>query len=401
MSAENHPDRRLALLWSIEKFINANLATYRHDLSLGNGMAGIALFYGSLLQFEQSATLGEKLDDIIDLIYTRISESHFQDSGLFQGMPGVGLALEQIAQQRGFAMKDVAGINADLDELVLEELSSTMPIMPFDLVSGLTGLGVYALSRNDFSARDQIFKSVYAKLIECSIPGDTGRQWRTDPKFAAADKLLRFPEGYYDLGIAHGNAGVIVLLAKAVRMGVNIHGLREELRNLTNWLLKQRRGSSDSAFGRLAGENLHARNAWCVGDAGVSMAIIQSGQALDDRELLQVGIDIGVQSTRRRRESSLVQDHGICHGSMGLSLIYARLFEETGEMVFCDAARSWQTMMLDSVSSHSLQALATYRGPDTQPVLILGVVNGLAGIGLALIDSITGRSGRWSNFLGL
>lgn len=400
MSTDEQLDQRVALLWSIEKLIYANLAMHEKHLCLSSGLAGIALFYSALFRFAPSRPVEEKLDEIISLIHKEISRADFLDDGLFMGIPGVGLALELIAQERGFPMDKVAELNDDVDSLILEGLSSGPTLVHFDLVSGLAGLGLYALSRNKPSAREQIFSAVYAKLMAGSTLTESGRKWRTDPPFAVANKAELYPDGYDDLGIAHGNAGVVTVLAKAVCATTNIAGLRNELRSAANWLLAQRR-DNDAIFGQVAGDCSHARNAWCVGDAGISLALFHSGRALGDAKLIQAGRVIGAQSAHRSRESSRVEDHGLCHGTMGLSLIYMHFFALTGDPVFAHAAQSWETSMMASVATHSLKALATHRGPVEPPAMSLGVVNGVAGIGLSLIDNITGKTGRWSSFLGV
>ena len=52
------------------------------------------------------------------------------------------------------------------------------------------------------------------------MPGRRGTWW-TDPMTVLPERAAQFPDGYVDLGAAHGQAGVVALLAVAAALGID------------------------------------------------------------------------------------------------------------------------------------------------------------------------------------
>src|SRR6202035_1920928 len=72
-------------------------------------------------------------------------------------------------------------------------------------------------------------------------PAGEGARWAwfSPPEALAAHKRERHPAGRYDLGLAHGAAGVIALLGAACRAGVAAAEADEPLRGAAPWLLER------------------------------------------------------------------------------------------------------------------------------------------------------------------
>src|SRR5439155_20242508 len=77
------------------------------------------------------------------------------------------------------------------------------------------------------------------------------------------------PNGYYNLGLAHGVPGVIAVLGGAVAAGVRPDVAPQLLEGSVKWLLgKQLPADADTAFASWAGPGIEERGsrlAWCYG----------------------------------------------------------------------------------------------------------------------------------------
>jgi hypothetical protein len=98
-------------------------------------------------------------------------------------------------------------------------------------------------------------------------------------------------------------------------------------------------------------------------------------------------------------------DAGLCHGTVGLAHIYNRLWQDTGEALFADAARLWyrNTLELRRPGKGIAGFQAYYR--DLVPGQPAGWIDdssfltGAAGIALALLSAISPVEPAWDRLL--
>src|SRR6185369_3602711 len=180
----------------------------------------------------------------------------------------------------------------------------------FDLVSGLTGVGVYALERLPRPRAQECLRRVVDRLAERSEQVDGGRAWRT-PGEALTLEASR-PMGPFDLGVAHGIPGVIALLAAACEWNVAADRARMLLDGAVAWLLGRRR--SDGAIGRFAAsagpgsDPSPARLAWCYGDAGIAATLLGAARAVGRSDWTEEALVIAREATSRADETSGIRD---------------------------------------------------------------------------------------------
>src|SRR6185369_7304354 len=92
------------------------------------------------------------------------------------------------------------------------------------------------------------------------------------------------PEGYTNLGLAHGVPGVIAILARYITAGVDVARARVLLEagvdylRYVAWLPSQ--------------PNSQARVAWCYGDLGVAIALMSAGTALGRDDWRRDALDL-------------------------------------------------------------------------------------------------------------
>lgn len=350
---------------AVDDIADALRADSIDDASLAGGAVGRSLFFAYLAE-----VTGREDDALtaVDLVERALARDPGASASLFEGWTGVAWTL---AHLDGWLL-DLGGDdpNAGMDDAVLS-LVEGPPSGHYDLISGLVGLGVYALERLPrLSARSAIERIVDQLAVRSELV-DAGVRWFTPASDLTPDARRLSPEGRWDLGMAHGAAGVVAFLGHARAAGVACDSL---LAGATSWLLDQCSPHGCGAWITPAGHVRPARTAWCYGDPGVATALLAAGRKSD-------ALDIGLAAASRPAGASGVVDAGLCHGAAGLLHVYNRLYQTSGDERLAAAARRWLDAVLDL------------------PVSEAGFLEGRAGVGLALLAATTNVEPAWDRIL--
>jgi hypothetical protein len=320
------------------------------------------------------------------------------------------------------AAGDVEDPLAEIDDALLRYVDRTPWTADYDLIRGLAGLGVYALERLPRPGALLCLAKIVDRLSETAEHGPQGTTWHTAPELLPDWQREIYPTGYYNLGLAHGVPAVIALLSVtstvAARMGAAGDAAAAELarraRPLADgalrWLLAQRLPSGMSSwFGAtFSPENpaQQSRLAWCYGDPGIAASLLVTARAAGDAALERFAVDLALDTAARPTESSAVRDAGLCHGSAGLAHLFNRFYQETGEPRLAEASRRWFERALDFQLPG--QGFAGYRAYWVEPESNVeswrneaGLLEGVAGIGLALLGGIGDFEPAWDRVLML
>jgi lantibiotic modifying enzyme len=359
--------------------------------SLCRGAAGVALFLGELAMvdtaYEDAA--GRWLDAAVDAAAAEpVSPS------LYTGTVGVGWLLGHLDGR----LVDAAGAADDVDELVARCLRRDEQVI--DLTDGLAGIGVYLLSRNDpGDGLDRIVAHL-ARLAERTADGVT---WFTGTHTMLPEEVALYPAGYYSVGMAHGHAGVVALLARLHQRGVA--GAGPLLADATAGLMARRRPADDEVGrypvlvpGDGAPVRAGSRLAWCYGDPGVAVALLAAARALGDARVEAEALATARAAAARPVERSGVVDSGLCHGAAGLLHLFATLARGTGDASCTEAARRWYGVLLGQRGEGVAGFRAVFDN-DRQAEPAGGFLEGAAGAGLALLAAVEPASATWDVLL--
>lgn len=340
------------------------------DPSLAQGDAGIALFFHALGDAGSAAFHLERAVACLDDL----------DASLFRGIAGVAFAVEQI---RG------GELNAAIDEALLE-IAHGLPT--HDLIEGLTGIGVYALERGPRGA--DLLREVVLLLERRAMDGAA---WLGEP-LLLADGQRPFGQGYYNLGVAHGIAGVQAFLGIAGRTVPEARALERRSRR---WM-RQYKAEGFPAYPCLVGVEdrlgRQLRSGWCHGDPGLAAAWLSAAHAAGDEAWAAEALEVARGLTGRSAQELGVTDAGLCHGAAGLAHLFLRLYEGTGDSSFAQAARTWFARALDFRRDERGVGgfvAATADGESADP----GFLAGAAGIGLALLAGLGRGECGWDRLL--
>ncbi|WP_018788560.1 lanthionine synthetase C family protein [Micromonospora sp. CNB394] len=196
----------------------------------------------------------------------------------------------------------------------------------YDLFYGLTGLG--ALLLRDLPDSDELgdLLTYVTRLTEprtCDAQQLPGWWVDHDP-----DPTLPTPGGHANLGMAHGAAGLLALLALALRDGRQVDGQTEAIERLCacfdRWQQDSAHGPwwpqwltrDDLRTGRPVQES-PGRPSWCYGPPGIARAL-QLAAIATNQPARQAAAEAALAASLTRTQLDRLTEPGICHGFAGL-----------------------------------------------------------------------------------
>ncbi|GGP45198.1 lanthionine synthetase C family protein [Saccharothrix coeruleofusca] len=369
--------------------------------SLANGAAGLALLHvayahigigdwGNAHQWVRAMTRGGVAAD--------------PDAGLYQGAPAVAYVLRTAGLPAYHAVlreldEHITAITRTRLDRAHERIDrGELPTLcEFDLINGLTGLGVYLLhaaQADPHHSGGALLHDVLAYLVrltgEITVDGARLPGWWT----AAGPSGLsdpRWPGGHANLGMAHGIAGPLALLSAAMIDGITVPGLAEAIELTDRWLGCWRHGPETSPWwpGMISAREwakgvVEARGpqrpSWCYGTPGLVRALHLAARALDAPARAAEVRAALVACVTDAAQLAQLGDDTLCHGWAGLVHAARRML--TGTEPGSEDAEALAQLEL---RWRDRRAHAARKPPD-----LSGMLEGNAGV--ALTDLLTGAS---------
>lgn len=385
--------------WLPEELSSESAAALR--ASLASGQAGQALLYAYLFFAGHGEGHADRALELLDEATDAVAATPMTAS-LYSGFPGIAWVADHL-RGRLFSEEET---DREADAALLAGLSGSPWPGEYDLINGLTGIGVHALEGLPHPTAAACLKRVVERLAERAEESAEGAAWFSPPEGLPDYQSAAFPAGLYNLGVSHGAAGVIALLGAACRAGLSV-AAGPLLERAVAWLLARRQaageGFSFSHFYAPGAPAPSCRLAWCYGDAGIATALWLAARATHEPAWEHAALDIALSAAARPPEDSRVADAGLCHGAAGLAQIFGRLFLETGDERFGAAARLW----LERVLKHrtpgqgaggfrswaaGLSGVKDWRDDR-------GFLEGAAGVGLTLLAAVSSVEPEWDRAL--
>jgi lantibiotic biosynthesis protein len=358
--------------------------------SLASGHAGQALL--AVEQAAAGAATWAAASTAIRAMAAQPLENGTHAAGLYHGLPAASLVLHAAAQANLRYRAAVASLDHHLIALAHRRLDAAeerlrrgeaVAFGQHDLFYGVTGLTALLLMRapgQDVTARALTYLVclTWPRIVDGG-PALPGWWVAHDP-----DPLFSTPGGHLNLGMAHGAAGILAVLAIAARSGLQVPGLNDAIHRLSVELVGWRQERSGLAWwpqwltmGELQARRTDrvgpSRPSWCYGAPGICRALQLAALVLGDDAL------------RRRAEADLLTnlsacqlaqltDPGLCHGLAGAYITAVRAAD--------DAATSSIADRLPAIAQQLLRPTAL---PCSDALL-----DGATGDGLARLTAATG-----------
>jgi hypothetical protein len=369
--------------------------------ALGTGAAGQALLHGYLTLHATDARHAGRALELLDRATDCVAAVPLNES-LYSGFTGIAWAAEHLWGRLGERVGDAGD---EVDQGVLSLLSASPWAGEYDLVNGLAGLGVLALERLPRPAAARCLELVVERLGERAERSAEGAAWFSPPERLLDFQRRRYPHGCYNLGAAHGAAGVLALLAGCCRAGVG--AAAPLLEDAVRWLLAHELPPEHGfrfpdRFSPSAAPR-GGRLAWCHGDLGMAAALAAAARAAELPAWLRAAHDLALAAAARPLGSSGVRDAGLCHGAAGVAHLFNRLYQARGDERLGNAARRWVAHTLElrqpgrgAGGFRSWRAGMAGQGEWRDDP---GFLNGAAGIGLVLLAAASPLEPEWDRVL--
>jgi hypothetical protein len=290
------------------------------------------------------------------------------ESSLFEGAPAVAYVL--VTANQAAYEPALATLDRYIDELTRERLrrahrrieSRLLPgLREFDLISGLTGLGVYQLRRH---RGGDLLHEVLEYLVRLCKP--LAVDGRSLPGWWTANDIADHPSEYWpgghgNLGIAHGISGPLALMAIAARRGVDVPGQLEAMESICSWLDHWQQGDGQTAWwpGTVTKRESDSdqleqagpeRPSWCYGTAGLARAQQLAGLALNDLRRQRHAEAALLGCITDAAQLIQLSDATLCHGWAGLVQAAKRVAADAGAQSPLAAKLPELTQRLDELA---------------------------------------------------
>jgi lantibiotic modifying enzyme len=197
-----------------------------------------------------------------------------------------------------------------------------------------------------------------------------------------------------DLGLSHGIAGVVAAVA------LTTTGTDEPLQTL---LAVQARRLADRVVRRgtrmdwpdaaQAPDGAFTRSTWCYGAAGIAAALYWAARKIFDDRLARFATDALEAHAAVEPSQWGISDHALCHGTLGIALVFASVGFASGSERLLEAAVRAVEYALEGLERDDAACWAF--GPDALRSDLSDELTGAAGIILALLTLGGDADSRW------
>jgi len=387
-------------------------------VTLSHGLPGVAMLYVELARFDQrwlSVAHRHLRRAVQELPPKAVSP------GLHAGPAALLAAAQGCARHYHKLRRTLAGwLAAGQNDRIAASLARTAPGVAwtdYDLINGLSGTLRVLLDSLDepvelSSAVESAVDATLRHLVRISQPiewnGLKVPGWWVPPELQLIDQdRLDYPQGDFNLGLAHGVAGPLTLLCLALRRGREVPGQRDAITRfadwLASWVLQGKDGGSYwpcrvSWTEQVAAErpkSAFTRSAWCYGAPGVAHSLYQAGMALDVHQWRELAIT-GLRDVLAQNEAAWHLDGPtICHGYAGLLQVMWRVGMASGDAPLLEGCRRLARLVLD-FADYNRAFVFPHLVPDSpggwrqasqhRSLDGAGILEGAAGVACALLS---------------
>lgn len=346
-----------------------------HQPGLLGGHTGCALFYAYYYQLTGKEKYLEKVHELVLNSMDAMSSGELLPSHC-NGIAGMVWCIQHLMNQ-GFVDGDMEEIFSDVDVLLGQQMIADLNNRQYDFLHEGLGIAVYFLEKESPSPW---LSHVVTALEAAATHLPQGVSW--EDRFSRQSVPSLPDEPCYNLGIAHGMPAITTILSRIKAKGIDTRHLVEKS---LDWMLSvSNPAGSSSIYPTLVNNEgaaltaSHSRMGWCYGDLPVAMTLLNGGYADKAYEILAHSIQ------NRNVQNGMVHDTCICHGSAGIAHIFHRAYLHTKDPLLRQGAEKWLQHTIELYESPA--GLGFYA--DGKYEIKEGILEGIAGVGLALIAAV-------------
>lgn len=399
LSINNPPSLPTALLELAHSLRDPSTLTLKagDEVGLANGLAGIALLPLTLASLFPEQDWLEVTGSYFTLLTQKSRQSPLSHPGLYHGTSGIAFTLWLFAQQDCRYHDASQTLLARLVNQVVSWNWCLQPLLAgqqnFEVIGGLSGILRFLLTQRDEPEVQPALEYLLTSLVWFS---EDQERWTHHPEQLGAIAKRHYPQGYLDLGLAHGLAGPLSALSLAVLCDCILPGMKDAIERWSTWLIDQQLAMPwGKDWPSVVPTQLHAkdcsptRSAWCYGTPGIAHALWLAGRALADDALCTHAREALASALRRPALERNIDEPQVCHGLAGLLLICLRFAHD--DMIAYTPGLTEAIPLL--TTALYTRWIASYS--QMSPGFLTGAVGGA----LTLIAALTNSEPLWDQIL--
>jgi lantibiotic modifying enzyme len=370
------------------------------DIGLLTGEPGRCLFQFVAHSLTDNQKKYPEVIKKLEAIFDKIEANSYIIDTHCGGLAGLGWLVE-FASEQGFLKADTNEVLEFADQYLDYKLKVYLHRNNWDFLHGATGLGFYFLKRHKHKPQTAAIKNLIDFLSTTGSRTDKqGIKW-----LSVIDRKTN--EKGYNISLSHGMASIVVFLTKVYSQQLFIEETSDLLNGAVSYILAQevdvhRYGAYFPVFSLESDKSPRkSRLAWCYGDLGIAMAVYQAGRILQRKDWTDKAVSILLYAAGNRRdlEKEAVMDAGLCHGTAGIGHIFYRMWWNTRLPEFKEAADYWFNETLTMAKfEDGLAGYKTYHREEGW-AKEYGLLEGVSGIGLAMLSYMTDTEPTWDECL--
>lgn len=310
------------------------------------------------------------------------------------GYAGVCWFIRFLNKKNIIQCPDIDDTLSEIDRLIFQHMLADIKKNNYDLFHGSLGMAYYFATSESGIGEDAVNLFLKALNDNKILAPDSSAKWLSEVYVNYENQGL-----VYNMSLSHGMAGIAAFLVKLLKQRDNkialelLRGTVLFYKNNMNppdyrstfpkWIIPDEKDYQESPLG------------WCYGDPGMAQVLYNAGLLLNDVELVKIALEALIKSASRRDvKTEHIVEPCFCHGSSSLCHIFNRLYQNTGQSVFKDAAIFWLKDTL--VKGKNLKSdYAGYLFYDNEKTNYSSLLSGLSGVGLSLLASVDPITPEW------
>lgn len=382
---ENAVTEKLYEIYSIHKQYETE------NISLLDGLMGPILFKTYYGKFQKDNSIIEESISDMEVVFSQMD--NIKDLTLSMGFAGILFVLDHLDKGQ-FIEFEEGFLDFDID-IFSKAIRESKDL---DYLHGISGIILSFIENKNYSRFNAYFEQWINLILLTKESSEDELKWK---------RSLEQPGGIfkdvYCLGLAHGTPSIILILLKVYKR-TNNQKVRELLHKAAKFLFRSRfKEENDFFFPNSFAEGYEtpSRLAWCYGDLGCAMSLYLYGRHFNDKSMIDFSNRVFLKHCQKRDVLKYrVTDPGFCHGSIGIAHFYGRMFNYTGLEIYRETSEYWVRATLEKATyMDGLAGYKHYAGPDKGFINSYGLLEGVSGIGLSLISSITDDEPKWDSCL--
>jgi lantibiotic biosynthesis protein len=344
-----------------------------------NGLIGKTLFFTYYAAFTEDNKYNDWAGKILSASIKKVTEP-YEGRSFYKELAELGMFLEY-AQSNNIIEIDTNSILSGIDRIMEDVLDKAMETEDFDPYTGGLMAGMYFLARcNSKSEVIPLLEKITLWLNQIA-------KRDTQNNIYWVSKL--FDKNNIYVGISHGLAIIMIYLCKMYEMDIQRTLVKEMLLRTSEYVLSKEIDFATEGyhFPSIVGEEKGRTSlGLCYGDMGVAYALLRVGELLENEQLTSTAIQIFKNcASRKDLKHAGIKDAGILYGASGVALMFDKVYEMTGILLFYDTATEWYERITDFDIHENLTA--GFKGNFNQHFKHTNIafMEGITGIGCTLI----------------